>query len=133
MTAESFLEKRLQKFSIVDLSLIKSVYFILGLLVASLYSDLTDISWIYYLIMSVFCSAPLLVHLFSQEGTFFEKVHIYLKTNNPANQMLLFLSTFFFALMVANLLPVLTEFAWWIYVILMLILATKPLQTSWVW
>ena len=133
MTAESFLEKRLQKFSILDLSLIKSVYFILGLLIASLYSDLTDISWIYYLVMGIFCSAPLMVHLFSQEGTLIEKAKIYLKTNNPANQMLLFLSTFFFALMIGNLLPMLTEFAWWIYVLAMLVLAIKPLQTSWVW
>ncbi len=133
MTAESYLEQKLQKFSILDISLIKLVYFVLSLLICSLYPDLLEIHWAFYLLMSIFCAMPILVHLLSQSGGFLEKVKIYLKTNNPANQMLLFLSTFFFALMLGTLLPVITELAWWVYVIAIIILAIKPLQTSWVW
>lgn len=133
MTAESFLKKRLQKFSILDLALIKLVYFVLGLLVASLHPQLIDNDWLFYLIISLFCATPLLIHLFAQKGNYSEKLRLYLKTNNPSNQMLLFLSTFFFALMVACLAPILTEFSWWIYLAIIVACAIKPLQTSWVW
>lgn len=133
MTAESFLKKRLQKFSILDLALIKLVYFVIGLLVASLYPQLIGNDWLFYLIISLFCATPLLIHLFAQKGNYSEKLRLYLKTNNPSNQMLLFLSTFFFALMVACLAPILTEFSWWIYLAIIVACAIKPLQTSWVW
>lgn len=133
MTTESFLEKRLQKFSILDISLIKSVYFILGLLIASLYPQLIDSSWVFYFILSILCATPLSIHLFAQKGNYFQKLRLYLKTNNPSNQMLLFLSTFFFALMISCILPMLTEFSWWVYFTLIIALAIKPLQTSWIW
>lgn len=133
MTIESYLEKKLQKFSVVDLVFIKTVYLVLGLLVCSLYPKLITLHWFYYLILSFFCSLPLMVHLFSQKGNLTKKITKYLKTNNPANQMLLFLATFFFALMLGTLIPVIIELNWWIYLIVIIILAIKPLRTSWVW
>ena len=133
MTAESYLESKLQKFSILDLALIKSVYFIVGLLVCALYPKLIMLDWFFYFIVGVFCSMPLGVHLFSQTGTFLEKTTTYLKTNNASNQMLLFFSTFFFALMIGTLIPVITHLYWWVYLIAIIGLAIKPLQTSWIW
>ncbi len=37
MTVESYLESKLKKFSILDIALIKSVYFVSGLLICLLY------------------------------------------------------------------------------------------------
>ena len=133
MTTESFLEKRLQRFTVLDISLIKCVYFLVGLLVASLYPELVDLSFGFYLILCIFCAMPVYVRLFSQSGPLVSKIKSYLKTNNLSNQMLLFLATLFFALMVAALMPVITEYPWWGYVLAMVILAIKPLKTSWVW
>jgi hypothetical protein len=133
MSVESYLEAKLQRFSILDLSLVKSVYFVFGLLLCSLYPKLLMLNWWFYLILVVLCALPLEVHLFSQKGNLIEKMTAYLKTNNPSNQVLLFLSVFFFSAMIAVLLPFLTYAYWWVYVILMVCLAIKPLQTSWFW
>ncbi len=133
MTAESFLSKQLQKFSLVDLSLVKSVYFIFGVLIFTLYPRLSFVDWWFYCILFVLCWAPLGVHFFSQEGAFFDKAHAFLKTNNSSNQVLLFLSTFFFAFMLCALIPVLAEVYWWVYLILMVGLAIKPLTKTWCW
>ncbi|MDF1645726.1 MAG: hypothetical protein P1U61_01920 [Legionellaceae bacterium] len=133
MNAENFLSKQLQKFTLVDLSCVKSVYFVLGLLIFTLYPRLSFLDWWFYCVLCVLCWLPLAVHLFSQEGTFFEKAHAFLKTNNPSNQVLLFLSTFFFALMLSVLIPVLADVYWWIYVIAMVGLAIKPLTKTWCW
>ena len=133
MTAESFLSKQLQKFTLVDLSLVKSVYFVFGLLVFTLYSRLSFLDWWFYGVMFVLCWLPLAVHFFSQKGTVLEKAHAFLKTNNPSNQVLIFLSTFFFAFMLCVLIPVLASVAWWVYAIIMVVLAIKPLTKTWCW
>jgi hypothetical protein len=133
MTAENFLSKQLQKFTLVDLSLVKSVYFLFGLLIFTLYPRLSFLDWWFYCILFVLCWLPLAVHFFSQEGALLEKAHAFLKTNNPSNQVLLFLSTFFFAFMLCVLVPVLASVPWWGYVILMIALAIKPLTKTWCW
>jgi len=133
MTTESYLNSKLRKFSILDIALIKSVYFIMGLLICNLYSKLLSLDWFFYLVISVLCAFPLYVHLFSQQGNFLEKIKRYLKTNNPSNQMLLLLSVFFFALMVGILLPVITSARWWVYIIIIICLAIKPFRTSKFW
>ncbi|MCH9717835.1 MAG: hypothetical protein K0U24_06120 [Gammaproteobacteria bacterium] len=133
MTAESFLSKQLQKFTLVDLSLVKSVYFVFGLLIFTLYSRLSFLDWWFYGVMFVLCWLPLAVHFFSQEGSVLEKAHAFLKTNNPSNQVLIFLSTFFFSFMLCVLIPVLASVAWWVYVIIMAVLAIKPLTKTWCW
>ncbi|MDF1757494.1 MAG: hypothetical protein P1U74_04270 [Legionellaceae bacterium] len=133
MTAESYLKEKLQKFSIVDIGLIKGVYLLVGLLLCSLYPKLITIHWFFYLIVSIFCSLPIWVHLFSQKGSLIKKATEYLKTNNPANQTLLFFTMFFFALMLGSLIPAITQFDWWVYLIAIVVLAIKPLQTSWIW
>ncbi|BCA96069.1 hypothetical protein TUM19329_24300 [Legionella antarctica] len=53
MTAESYLESKLQKFSILDIALIKSVYFVSGLLICLLYPKLLSLGWWFYLILTV--------------------------------------------------------------------------------
>ncbi|MDF1678343.1 MAG: hypothetical protein P1U32_06575 [Legionellaceae bacterium] len=133
MTAESFLSKQLHKFSLVDLSLVKSVYFVFGLLFSTLYPRLSFLDWWFYCILFIICWLPLAVHFFSLEGDLFEKARAFLKTNNPSNQVLLFLSTFFFALMLCVLIPPLIGVYWWIYLIIMVVLAMKPLTKTWCW
>ncbi len=133
MSAESFLSKQLQKFTLVDLSLVKSVYFVFGLMIFTLYPRLSFLDWWFYLILFVLCWLPLAIHFFSQEGSFFEKAHAFLKSNNPSNQVLLFLSTFFFAFMLAVLFPILGTVCWWIYLIILVGLAIKPLTKTWCW
>lgn len=133
MNAESFLSRQLQKFTLVDLSLVKSVYFVFGLMIFAIYPRLSFIDWWFYLILVIVCWLPLAIHFFSQEGELLEKAHAFLKTNNPANQVLLFLSTFFFAFMFGVLIPILAMVYWWMYLIILLGLAIKPLTKTWYW
>jgi len=133
MTAESFLSKKLQKFSILDLALVKSVYFVFGLLIFVLYPNLSALDWWFYLVLLMMCAMPLEVHLFSQSGSLIQKMHAFLKTNNPSNQVLLFLSVFFSACMFGVWFPVLVSGAWWLYVIIMIPLAIKPMTKTWFW
>lgn len=133
MSAESFLSNQLRKFSIIDFGFVKSVYFVVGLLVYSLYGALSLIDWWSYLILALLCALPLYIHLFSQKGNLLEKAHAYLQTNNPSNQVLLFLSLFFFALMLGSLIPVLVAGNWWTYVLVIVVLAIKPLTKTWFW
>lgn len=133
MTIESFLEKKLQRFSIVDFSLIKSAYFFISLLIFSLYPKLSEIDWWFYCLLALLCGMPLWVHFFSQPGNLIKKMHGYLKTNGPATQVLLFLSVFFFSLMLGVLMPFLMSFPWYYSLITAVILAIKPLTITWFW
>lgn len=133
MSVESFLEKQLQKFSIVDLGLVKAVYFVVGLLVFSLYPTLSTLSAWFYFILFIFCAFPLEVHLFSHPGSLLDKAHSYLKSNNPSNQMLLFLTMFFFSLLIGKLLPTLVSADWWVYLLIIIPLMIKPLTKTWFW
>lgn len=133
MSAESFLSSQLRKFTLVDFGFVKSVYFIFGLLVYSLYSALSSLDWLFYLIMALISALPLYIHLFSQQGNLLQKAHAYLRTNSPSNQVLLFLSLFFLALMIGTIFPVIVSANWWVYAILILILAIKPLTKTWFW
>jgi len=117
----------------LDLALVKSVYFIFGLFIFSVYPALSALNWWFYLIISLMCALPLQIHVFSQPGGLFEKMHAYLKTNNPSNQVLLAMTMFFFALMIGVLLPVLVGFSWWIYVVVIVVLAIKPMTVTWFW
>lgn len=47
MYEEQFLAEKLQQFSLLDIALVKIVYFLVGLLIASNYIILTSISWIF--------------------------------------------------------------------------------------
>jgi hypothetical protein len=133
MNVENFLSKQLQKFTLVDLSLVKTVYFVFGLLIFTIYPRLSFLDWWFYCILFILCWLPLAVHFFSQKGEFLEKAHAFLKTNNPSNQVLLFLSTFFFAFMLCVLIPALTSVYWWVYLLIMVGLAIKPLTKTWFW
>jgi hypothetical protein len=133
MSVESFLSSKLHKFSIIDFGFVKSVYFVVGLLIFSLYPQLAGLDWWFYGVLFVMCALPLEIHLFSQPGNLITKMHAYLQTNNPSNQVLLFLSLFFFALMLGVLFPVLVSGPWWLYVVLVVVLAIKPLSKTWFW
>lgn len=133
MSAESYLSSKLQKFSIIDFVFVKSVYVVFSLLIFSLYPKILVIDWWFGLILMLMCAMPLWLHLFSQSGDLHQKMVAYLKSNNPSNQVLLFMSIFFFALIIGSIFPVLTAGAWWIYVAIMIVLAIKPMTVSWIW
>lgn len=133
MTMESYLSNKLQQFSILDLGLVKCVYLVTGLLIFSLYPKLSALNWWFYLALTILCSMPLWIHLFSQKGSVLKQIHIYIKTNNPSNQVLLALAVFFFALMLGTLLPILVSAHWWVYLVVITILAIKPLTVTWFW
>ncbi len=117
----------------LDLALVKIVYFIFGLFIYSVYPALSALNWWFYLILALLCAMPLQIHVWSQSGGLLDKMHAYLKTNNPSNQVLLAMSMFFFAAMVAVLVPVLAGFSWWIYVVAMIVFAIKPMTVTWFW
>lgn len=133
MNVEQFLEKKLQKFSILDFSLIKCVYLLISWMIFALYPALSELHWWFYLVLAILCALPLKIHLYSQPGNLIEKMHGYLKTNSPATQVLLFLSMFFVALMLGVLVPALVSFAWYYYLVLAILFAIKPLTVSWIW
>jgi len=133
MNVEHFLESQLRKFSLIDIAFVKMVYLMVGLLVSALYLPMAALSGWFYFILVVICAFPLEVHLFSQEGSLLEKSHAYLKSNNPSNQVLLFLTQFFFAQLLAKLFPVLASFSAWIYLIVIIPLMIKPLTKTWFW
>lgn len=133
MTEESFLSEKLRNFSLLDLILVKLVYLFIGLLVFSLYSRLNQIDWWFYFALTLIATFPLWLHLFSFKGSYIEKTKQYIKTNNPAYQVLLFLSLAFFACLLGTWFPVLNLQDWWYYLIIIIILAIKPLKSNIFW
>ncbi|AJI55090.1 putative membrane protein [Francisella philomiragia] len=133
MYEEEFLSEKLQHFTLVDIALVKIVYFLVGLLVATNYLVLTEVSWIFYLLMFLTAVFPIVIHLFSFEGSYIEKARMYLKTNKPSYQVLLFFSQFFFACMIVVLVPVLIVVPWYVYAILIVIFAIKPMRSNMFW
>jgi hypothetical protein len=132
MNIELLLEEKLRKFSIIDFALVKWMYFFLSLFICSLIPGLPNSGWFFYFVLSLLCNVPLMIHLFSQEGTLLEKMHAYLKTNGPANQMLVFLSVFFFTIMLCSLLPILAIANTFTFLIIAVLLAVKPVYVAWV-
>ncbi|ABO46323.1 hypothetical protein [Francisella tularensis] len=133
MYEEQFLAEKLQQFSLLDIALVKIVYFLVGLLVATNYIVLTSVSWIFYLLMFLIAVFPIVIHLFSFEGSYIQKARKYLKTNKPSYQVLLFFSMFFFACTLAVLIPALSLVPWYVYLILIIIFAIKPMRSNMFW
>ncbi|ABK90318.1 hypothetical protein IBE20_03295 [Francisella tularensis subsp. novicida] len=133
MYEEQFLAEKLQQFSLLDIALVKIVYFLVGLLVATNYIVLTSVSWIFYLLMFLIAVFPIVIHLFSFEGSYIQKARKYLKTNKPSYQVLLFFSMFFFACTLAVLIPALSLVPWYVYMILIIIFAIKPMRSNMFW
>lgn len=133
MSIESFLNKRLQKFSGLDFTLVNLVYITLSLLVFHFYPKLHLLDWWFYFTVMIVALFPQTVHLYSQSGNHFEKLRAYLQTNTSSNQMLSFIALFFAGLCIGVVYPVLTTFQWWIYLIVIAVLAIKPLTVSRVW
>ncbi len=134
MTIESYLSKKLSRFNIVDIFFVIGVYIVFSLLIAELYDKLVLIDWWFYLILMGLSMFPLLARFFSQPGgSLADKMHSCLKNNGPMQQVLLFFTTFFLAMILVNCFPVLASGAWWIYVVVMVVLAIKPMTKSWIW
>ena len=133
MFEEDFLSEKLQNFKFIDIVLVKIVYFLFGLLISTSYIALMEVSWIFYLMLSLIAFFPIVIHLLSFEGSYIEKVNNYLRTNKPSYQALLFFSMFFLACSLAALLPSLTVVPWYIYMTLIVILAIKPMFSNIYW
>lgn len=133
MSLDAFLSKKLQKFSVVDISFVKLVYCVVGLLLISLFKGLQIITWGYYLTFMLLAAMPLWVNMFSQQGGYLQKAKQYIKSNNPQKQMLLFLSMFGFAGILACFFPMLIGYEWYWYVIAIFVLAIKPATKSLYW
>lgn len=134
MTIESYLSAKLSRFNIIDLFFVISVYIVFSLLIAELYGKLALIDWWFYLILMILSMLPLLARFVSQPGgKVTDKMQSCLKNNGPMQQVLLFFTTFFLAMILVDFFPVLASGVWWIYVVIMVVLAIKPLQKSWIW
>lgn len=133
MSTESYLENNLRKFSILDFSLVKLTYFVVSLLIFSFYAKLAVLDWWFYLVAFLLTALPLWIYFFSLKGNLETKQNEYIKHNNPSNQILLFLSVFFFACLLCVWFPVLASAHWWIYVILAVVFAIKPALVSRTW
>jgi hypothetical protein len=133
MFEEEFLSEKLQQFSLLDIALVKVVYLLVGFLVATNYLVLTMVSWIFYLVLFLIAACPIVIHLFSFEGSYIEKAHKYLKTNKPSYQVLLFFSMFFFACMIVVLVPALILVPWYVYLVLIVVFAIKPMRSNMFW
>ena len=133
MSVEQFLSGKLRKFSLLDIGLVKAVYFLFGLLLYSVYPPLAAADWWFWLLLGLVSGFPLVIHLYGFPGSVFEKGRAYLAGNTPALQVLLFLNQFFLAFLLADWLPVLASGAWWIYVGLIVLLAIKPMTRTAFW
>ena len=134
MSAETFLSEKLRRFDILDYILVMIVYYILGLMILSVYPPLQNIAWWFYFILLLICIFPLLIHLISQEGeTLTSKFRSCVKANSPSLQVLLSLGMLFAAGVIISFIPVLIHVKWWIYLALMILFSLKPLKKTWFW
>jgi len=133
MTVEEKLSAKLRRFSRVDIVFVKLTYFVVGLLLVSLFQGLQMLHWGYFLTLMIIAMVPLYIHMFGHGGTLCEKADHYLKTNNPSNQALLFLSMMGFSGFLASLFPVLAMYDWKVYVVLIILLAIKPMTKTIFW
>ena len=133
MSIEQTWSGKLQRFTIIDIALVKAVYFLFGLLVYSVYAPLAAVDWWFWLVFLLIGAFPLMLHYFGARGNVLDKGRAFLASNTPALQVLLFLTQFFAAFMLADLLPVLASGKWWVYVGLIGLLAIKPMTKTVFW
>ena len=133
MFEEEFIANKLRKFSLIDICLVSIVYFLVGLLIATNYYPLQNISWIFYLVLICITGIPIILHLFTVEGPLLDRIHHYVKTNNQAYQTLLFLTMFFLGCIVATFITSLCLIPSYIYIILIIIFAIKPMRSNLFW
>lgn len=87
MSAEIFLSEKLRRFEVIDYIFVMLVYYVLGLMILSVYPPLMGIAWWFYLIVLVICAFPLIIHLISQPGeTLLSKFNPCVKSNTPSLQ-----------------------------------------------
>ncbi len=133
MNIEKFLSEKLQRFSLVDIMLVRVVYLLIGLLTASLYTQLAMISWIFYVVMMLIAGSPIIFRLFSFEGSMLSRAKQFVKSNMPSFQILLFFISFFLGCALVSAIPWLIGVDWWIYVGLIVVFAIKPMKSNMFW
>lgn len=126
MSLYQFLSKKLQRFTPVEFVMVKWIYVVLGVLVASLYTPLFMVSGWAYLIITLIASIPLMVSVSQFKGNIHKKIKQYLQNNNPSNQVLTLLSCAFFGIAAAVFFPILASLEWWVYVVIIAVLIIKP-------
>ena len=133
MFEEEYVSEKLQKFSLIDIALVSLVYFVVGILVSTGYPALMKISGLFYIIITLIAVMPITLHLLTVEGSLLTKIQHYVKTNNPAYQILLFFTMFFLGCMIVSLAPILSCIPWYGYIALIMILAIKPMRSNLFW
>jgi hypothetical protein len=133
MSAESHWTTKLRSFSLLEFALVKLVYFLFGLWVLTVYPAIGAVHWGAYLSLGVLCSVPVILHWAAAEGSLIQKSRAYIASNNPAYQVLLFLSQFFVAVAVGILLPVLASGPWWLLLLMITLAAIKPMTKTMYW
>ena len=126
MQLYQFLTGKLRKFTVVEFSMVKWIYVILGVLIASLYAPVHSVSGWAWLIVSFIAALPLIVYTCSFPGNIIEKSRQYIQNNTPMNQVLTLISGVFFGIAFSVFFPVLSSCAWWIYLVIIAILFVKP-------
>lgn len=134
MSSETFLSEKLRLFNVTEYILVMLVYFVVGLLIVSIYPPLRSIDWWFYVLLIIVCVFPLIIHLISQPGDKLKsKFSSCVKSNSPSLQVLLFLVMFFLSCVAELIFPFLVQVKWWLYLIIIVILSIKPLQKNWFW
>lgn len=134
MSSETYFSEKLRLFNVIEYILVMLVYFVVGLLIVSIYPPLRGIDWWFYLLLMIVCVFPLIIHLISQPGdTLKSKLYSCVKSNSPSLQVLLFLAMFFLSCIAEFIFPFLVQVKWWLYLIIIVILSLKPLQKTWFW
>ncbi|MCL2473758.1 MAG: hypothetical protein FWF23_02480 [Alphaproteobacteria bacterium] len=126
MAIYQFLTGKLRKFTVVEFSMVKWIYVILGVLIAALYAPVLAVSGWAWLIVSFIAGLPLILYTFTFPGNMIEKSRQYIQNNTPMNQVLTLLSGVFFGIAAAVFFPILSSCAWWVYVVLIVVLIAKP-------
>jgi hypothetical protein len=132
MNLENYLSKKLSKMSLIDMSAIKIIYFIFGLMCFSIYPKFNSLDWWVYLIFTIIPSFPLLVHFYGEKGSFKHKIKNYLLTNTMARQVLLLLSVLNFSFLLGISFPVLISFPIGFYLIAILVFSPVPFYDIWI-
>lgn len=133
MSEESYLSGKLRNFTFFDLVLVQFVYLLVGLFIFSIYPRLSAIQWWFYLILTIIAAFPIYIHFMSAKGDYMTKAKAYVKSNNPAFQVLLFLSLFFFACLLSSWFVFFLNISWWYYIIAIVVLAIKPMRANLFW
>lgn len=133
MSLNKTIETHLRKMSILDISLIKTIYLLLGFLIAACYPKLLTLDWQVYLIVMIITVIPFLLGVFGEkEQGYIKKAMKFLsKKWTPAHQVLLLLYILSVSFILAIFFPVLSSFSFESYLVVIILLMIKPFYNIW--